>query len=226
MRPVTKYTSGDRMRDCIFIEERESIISNFQGVNKTRFVKRLGLFKCSCGKEFIAAIVHIRNGNVKSCGCLRDNKIKQQGYKNKTHGLRIHPLYSVWISMVSRCENVNDINYHRYGKRGIKVCERWKNIDNFIEDMFSTYDRKLQIDRIDNDGNYELSNCRWVTRKQNANNTRRNRFVEYKGITKTVGEWATELNIPYQVLINRLNAWDIDKVFTKSYYPREKYKYE
>lgn len=224
MRPITNYNSGERMRDCIFIEEKESIILNFKGINKLRFVKRIGLFKCICGKEFVAAIVHVRNGNVKSCGCLRDDKIQQQGFKNKTHGFRKHPLYAIWIAMLSRCENVEDINYHRYGKRGIKVCERWHTIDNFIEDMFSTYDKKLQIDRTNNDGNYELSNCKWVTRKENANNTRRNRFVEYKGEIKTVGQWATYLNFPYQVLISRLNAWNIDKVFTTPYISK-KHKY-
>lgn len=217
MRPVTKYNSGDKMKDCIFLEEKESVVLNYKGINKTRFVKRVGLFKCNCGKEFTAAIVHIKNGNVKSCGCLRDSKIKTQGYKNKKHGLRNHPLYSIWKAMIYRCENPKDMNYHRYGNRGIKVCDRWKDINNFIEDMFATYSKSLQIDRIDNNGNYEPSNCRWVTRKKNANNTRRNRFIEYKERIQTVGEWATELNIPYSILLNRLNTWTIERSFNFPY---------
>lgn len=214
MRPITKYKEGTKIKDCIFLKEKDSIIVQFKGKNKTKFTKRIGLFKCHCGKEFESAIVYIKSGTVKSCGCLRDNKIKKQGYKNKTHGLRNNPLYSVWISMLSRCENTKDMNYFRYGARGIKVSKKWHDINIFIKDMEENYLKGLQLDRRDNNGNYSKENCRWVTRKVNANNTRKNRYVVYKGVKKTVGEWAEYTSIPYATLINRLNSWDVEKVFT------------
>jgi hypothetical protein len=224
MRPVTKYSKGDKMRDCIFLEELDSIILNENSSTQIKFVKRIGVFQCSCGNKFKAAIVHIRNGNVKSCGCLRDTKIKQQGLKNKTHGLRSHPLYPIWVAMIRRCEKTKDINYHRYGKRGIKVCERWHDINNFIEDMYPTYSHKLQIDRTNNNGNYEPSNCKWITRKENANNTRRSKYIEYKGIIKTMSEWADYLSIPYYVFANRVSAWDLDRAFITPYLTHQKSK--
>lgn len=211
MRPTTKYNKGELMGNCIFLEERESMIKEFKGKNNIRFVKRIGLFKCSCGKEFEAAITYIRNGSIKSCGCLAKERIRQQGLKNKTHGLRSNPLYSVWFSMLSRCENKKDNNYHRYGGRGITVCDRWHNLSNFIEDMENNYHKGLQIDRKDNDGNYCPENCRWITRTQNANNTRRNRFITYDGKTMTVAEWSRFLNVPIYLLYGRLKKFsDID----------------
>jgi len=221
MRPITKYTQGELMKNCIFLKEIDFITLQFKGVNKIKFVKRRALFKCSCGKEFEAAITHIRNGNVKSCGCLRDIKIKNQGYKNKTHGLHHHVLYKVWYSMIRRCEEMTDMSYFRYGARGIKVCKEWKDIHTFVKDMEPTYKKGLHLDRQNNNGNYCKDNCRWVTRKVNNNNTRRNRFIEYNGVIKTVGEWADFTGINYATLINRLNNWDVERVFTTPYSRRK-----
>ena len=220
MRPIKKYKKGELINDCTFLEERKSVIRNENDSSKLKFVKRIALFKCFCGKEFEAGIVYIVNKSIKSCGCLRDSKIQQQGFKNKTHGLRNNPLYQVWKSMIYRCENPNDMNYFRYGARGIKVCKEWKDIHIFIKDMESTYKQGLQLDRQDNNGNYCKDNCRWVSRKVNANNTRRNRFVEYNGVTKTVGEWADFTGIDYATLISRLNNWDVERVFTTPYSKR------
>jgi hypothetical protein len=221
MRPLKKYLKGEVINNCIFLEEKKPIIRNNNNPDKLKFVKRIGLFKCFCGKEFEAGIIYIKNKSIKSCGCLRDSKIKEQGYKNKTHGLRKNPLYQVWKSMIYRCENPNDMNYFRYGARGIKVCNEWKDIHIFIKDMETTYKQGLQLDRKNNDGNYCKENCRWVSRKVNANNTRRNRFIEYNGITKTVGEWADITGIAYATLINRLNSWDLEKVFNTPYFKKK-----
>jgi hypothetical protein len=120
----------------------------------------------------------------------------------------------MWQGMLRRCKNPKDFAYHNYGQRGITVCDRWKDINFFIEDMYPSYSVGLELDRIDVNGNYEPSNCRWVTRKQNMNNMRRNRIVEYKGIKKTVSEWSDELNISYKTLLSRLNRWSVEKSFT------------
>jgi len=116
--------------------------------------------------------------------------------------------------MIRRCNDPNDFGYYNYGGRGITVCDRWKDINNFLSDVYSTYKEGLELDRINVNGNYEPDNCRWITRKQNMNNTRRSRYIEYDGITKTVSEWSDELNIPYKRLLARLNNWSVEKSFT------------
>lgn len=135
----------------------------------------------------------------------------------KTKGLRYHPLYCIWKAMLYRCEYPNTTYYFNYGGRGISVCEEWHNLEKFIQDMFSTYIKGLQIDRIDNNGNYEPGNCRWVTQQENSNNRRTNRVVEYKGVTKTVAEWVRYTGIIEQVFSYRLNNWKLEDVFTAPY---------
>jgi hypothetical protein len=202
------YKIGDIIGTCTYLEERESIVFG-------KSIKRKALFKCpNCNKEFEALLLGVKSGNTKSCGCLRDSNIQQQGFKNKIHGHRKHPIYLMWQGMLSRCYNSNHIGYSNYGARGVIVCERWKDINNFIQDMFPTYVKGLDLDRLDNSGNYEPSNCRWITRKKNMNNMRRNRIIEYKGVKKTISEWSDHLNIPYKRLIARLNNWDVSKAFT------------
>lgn len=203
MSTKINYEVGTTIGTCIYIKEVTSS-SNY----------RTALFKCSCGKEFKCRIDKIKRQEVRSCGCLRDEKIKQQGHKNKTHGQSYHPIFSIWAGMVHRCQDINNIGYSLYGGRGIKVCDRWLDINNFIEDMYPTYIKGLEIDRIDNDGNYELSNCRWITRKENCNNRRSNRVIEYEGVIKNMKQWSEFLNIPYNILMYRLNNWGIEKTFT------------
>lgn len=202
-----KYKIGDIIGTCTYLEERPIVVFG-------NSIKRKALFKCSnCGKEFEALLLGVRSGNTKSCGCLRDIKIQQQGFKNKTHGQRKHPLYLMWQGMLSRCYNVNHIGYSNYGARGIIVCDRWKDVNNFIEDMYPTYKKGLTLDRVDNSGNYELSNCKWVTRKENNNNRRSNRMITYKGVSKNMKQWSEVLNIPYSRFMWRLNNWDLETVF-------------
>lgn len=201
------YKNGDLIGTCIFIE---SLGIKTYGNSK----KQVGLFKCSCGENFEAIISQVKNSNTKSCGCLNVLKIREQGFKNSIHGQRKHPLYKMWQGMLRRCKNPKDFAYHNYGQRGITVCDRWKDINLFIKDMYPSYNVGLELDRIDVNGNYEPINCRWVTRKQNMNNMRRNRIVEYNGVKKTVSEWSDELNIPYKTLLARLNRWNVEKSFT------------
>ena len=133
---------------------------------KSKRKYRYGLYQCQyCGKEFEVTNTNIRSGNTISCGCQSDK------YKNP-HGLTKHPLYSTWRDMKHRCYNENAKVYKDYGARGIQICDRWLDINNFIEDMYPTWEEGLSLDRIDVNGNYEPNNCRWATQTIQSRNTR------------------------------------------------------
>jgi len=108
--------------------------------------------------------------------------------------------------MWSRCTNPIVDRYPLYGGRGIKVCERWQNFENFYEDMGNKPSPKHSIGRIDNDGNYEPSNCRWESRGEQANNTSTNVFIEWNGQKKTYSQWATDTGIAYATIVQRHRA--------------------
>lgn len=129
-----------------------------------------------------------------------------------------HPLYPVWKTMIARCENPGHNRYHRYGGRGITVCAEWRDFDEFARwASKSGYRKGLQIDRINTDGNYEPSNCRWATSRDQNRNRSNNRLVTYSGVTKTLAEWADDprSEVPYSVLWERMkDGWDFEDALT------------
>ena len=137
------------------------------------------------------------------------------GNRFRTHGMRRTRIYSIWTVMKSRCQNPKATGYRIYGGRGITVCKRWRKFENFYADMSKGYSDSLSIDRINNDGDYELSNCKWATRKEQANNRRTNTLVTFKGETKNLKEWSVKLGIKYTTLIMRIYnyGWSIDRAF-------------
>lgn len=134
---------------------------------------------------------------------------------SKREYIRDRTIHKVWAGMKSRCNNVNEPSYKEYGGRGIKVCDRWNKYNNFYKDMMNGYKKGLTLNRVDNNGNYELDNCEWATPKQQANNTRRNRMITYKGVTKTMQQWADEIGIQTSTLRYRLNKWSVARALTE-----------
>ena len=139
-------------------------------------------------------------------------------YRKCKHGVIFTNFYGVWHGIKMRCLNSSIPNYENYGGRGIKVCDRWLKFENFRDDMYQLYleHRKnnsyTSIERINNDGNYELNNCYWATMKEQQNNTRKNRLITYKKQTMNVNQWAKKLNVSSATLFTRLNRnWSVEK---------------
>lgn len=130
----------------------------------------------------------------------------------RTHGMSGTSTYRSWVSMVQRCTNPNNGRYSSYGGRGITVCDRWLSFLNFDEDMGERPEGK-SIDRYpDVNGNYEPSNCRWATPKEQGCNRRNNRLIEFGGKTATLSQWAEQIGIPRETLLSRLDrGWDLKR---------------
>ena len=136
--------------------------------------------------------------------------------ERSTHRLSHQPTYTAWRSMKARCLNPKTASYPRYGGRGISICQIWlDDFVNFLNDM-GVRPKGMQLDRIDNNGNYCKENCRWVTAKENSSNRSTNRFIKYNGEEKTVSEWAEIIGISRQGLRYRLEiGYSLDDCMNK-----------
>ena len=161
--------------------------------------------RCACGTEAVVFGGSPRRGNSKSCGCRVPEISRGLGRKTATHGLSKSREFAIWMGIRARCRNPRNGNYPRYGGRGIEVCDLWfDSFEAFYGDMGPRPSPKHSIDRIDNDGNYEPSNCRWADLKTQANNQSHNRVVTYRGQSMTLTEAAQASGIPVSTLGGRL----------------------
>lgn len=173
---------------------------------------RLYLCKCVCGNESKVSGSHLKSGHSRSCGCLKLDTIRTHGCSWRNGKSCPTGAYSSWMNMKHRCSNPETRMFKYYGGRGIKVCERWKDFTNFLADMGEPPTRKHSIDRINNDGDYEPSNCRWATRKEQASNKRSNILMTLNGKTQTLTEWAIEIGVKPNTVICRLRrGWTHEK---------------
>ena len=161
--------------------------------------------RCDCGAVYCRTVTSVLYSKSKSPQMCR-TCVKHKNAEKSARGYK-HPLYKIWWAMNLRCYDKTTEHFHRYGGRGIKVCDRWRgsmpngetiaSIDgftNFVVDM-GNRPPKHSIDRVDNDGDYSPDNCRWATKTQQANNTSTNVYITYNGTTMTISDWTRALSL-------------------------------
>jgi len=158
------------------------------------------LCKCDCGNMKVVKGSHLTLNKVKSCGCLLHKIQNKYYYENRR-------LYTIYHDMKNRCYNNNFVGYKYYGEKDISICDEWLNdsIVFFEWALTNGYSEKLTIDRINVNGNYEPTNCRWATTKVQMNNTNRNRVLTHNGESMTMAEWADKLKMKYYTFERDIN---------------------
>lgn len=171
-----------------------------------KFSNKIWKCACECGSIVEVTAHNLRKGRTTSCGCIK--RVSDEHKK----------LYQVWKGMRARCYSPYHPSYQWYGERGIKVCEEWKN--NFVSfkqwALANGFQMNLTIERIDFNGNYEPSNCKWIERSEQSSNTRRTIKIEYNGQTHHLKQWAKILGINYETLRSRIRdlGWSVERAFT------------
>lgn len=171
--------------------------------------------RCDCGREKDVSRGNLLGGKVRSCGCLRNERVAET--LGKPAPVKSLPEYRVWASMRARCLTSTHPAYASYGGRGITVCDRWRDsFAAFLEDMGRRPGPDHSLDRIDNDGPYAPGNCRWATMAQQGSNRRTNRFVEFRGERLTIAAWARRIGIAKSSLRHRLDSgWSVEDALTR-----------
>ena len=166
--------------------------------------------RCVCGVEKEVNTALMESGRIVSCGCYRR-------MLHTKHGLAGSKVYQAWWSMIDRCHNPDSSSFGNYGERGISVCERWRQLDRFVEDMGHPPSPEHSLDRINNDGNYEPDNCRWTTGKTQARNRRTSVWITAFGETKSAPEWSDIHGVAAPTIIYRVKAgWNTELAVTKT----------
>ncbi len=165
------------------------------------------LCKCDCGNYKKVAALHLRNGDIVSCGCYGYKQRKEAVSKPK-HGFSRTRIYHLYQNMKYRCQSSTSTVYDDYGGRGIEVCDEWSGKEGFTNfynwAIKNGYDDKLSIDRIDVNGNYSPDNCRWADTEIQCNNTRKSVKLTYKGKTMTAAQWGRELGLDRHTIYWRI----------------------
>lgn len=198
------------------IGKKFGYLTIIEDAGKTKKSERLWLCRCDCGNTKITRETRLKAGSCKSCGCYQKKKVAEANLK---HGGSKSKLYRVWASMIQRCDNPKATVYKYYGAIGISVCDEWHDFSNFRRwSCENGYDENLTIDRIDVNGNYEPSNCRWVGFDVQSNNKRNSHYVTINGETKTISEWCQIYGINDSTVRSRLfYGWnEVDAITTRT----------
>lgn len=202
----SKSLLGQKFGRLLVLRQAEDYIG--ENYSKSRW-----LCKCDCGNEIVVRSAGLTSGLTKSCGCLKSDINSKAHKKHNLSGTKIYRIYS---GMKDRCFNKNDEHYSDYGGRGITICSEWlgeHGVEHFAKwayengfDENADY-RQCTIDRINVNGNYEPSNCRWATQKEQCNNWRKTKRYEYNGEFHTLSEWADITGLNYHMLKARVTKY-------------------
>lgn len=192
--------NGQRLGNLFVIGLAGMIRVGARNTNRTFW-----LCSCDCGNFIVTPAQGLRSGRVKGCGCTLNHHYPD----TTTHGMRHTPEYNVYCHAKARCQRPTIKHFDRYGGRGIEF--RFNSFEEFYAEMGDRPSTSHSIDRIDNNGHYEKGNVRWATQKEQMNNTRVNRLIEYNGVTQTATQWAEEKQLKASVVNARSRAgWCVD----------------
>jgi hypothetical protein len=188
------------------------VVKSRQGSNRRGLA--LWLCACKCGNYKITTSKALLWGDTRSCGCLQKEKarIHCKNKFTKQRGSSKLVEYRIWRDMHRRCKNPKRKGYERYGGRGIEVCDRWSLFQAFLVDMGSRPSPRHSIDRINMDGDYEPSNCKWSTSSEQARNTRRNHYLTHDGRSQILIDWSKEKKMSCAAILNRISrGWTVEE---------------
>lgn len=165
------------------------------------------LCRCDCGKELVALAGNIKKKDgqgTTSCGCAHSEIVVRRNFR---HGLARSKEYDAWSGAKGRVMNAKNKRFKYYGGRGVKMCDRWlESFENFIADMGSCPDGKRSLGRINNDGDYEPSNCRWESHVEQMNNVRTNHMISNDGETLTAAQWSRRTGLNASTILARIRS--------------------
>ena len=180
---------------------------------------------CDCGNHKVIRGKSLVRGDSTSCGCKRAEVARA---KATTHGMTNTTLFHIWSTMKQRCYYKKKDGYAHYGGRGITVCDEWKNdfMTFYNWAMSNGYSDDLSIDRIDVNGNYEPSNCRWATIEEQSNNKRYSHYITYQNETLTIAQWSKRLGLPDNIISHRIKSgWSVEEALTTPVKAKVTYTY-
>lgn len=203
MRPLVK--SIDRVGE----KHGRLVILEVESRNNRSFAR----VRCDCGIEKQVRIDQVIDGTTISCGCANREYTAARCFR---HGMARTNIYKIWHGMISRCRNQKRDCFANYGGRGITVCDRWKDFNNFYEDMGNRPSSKHTLERKDNDGDYSPGNCKWALRFEQLRNTRRNRKYEWHGQFLCLSDLAAISGLHRATLHHRLANlnWPIEEAMS------------
>lgn len=171
---------------------------------------------CDCGTVKQIRVCEVLANRIKSCGCIRTEKHGRPS-ANRTHNKSGSRIYKMWHSMNGRCHSQESQAYKYYGDRGIEVCQQWRSPNGFAQFLADMGDPGpgKSIDRINNDGNYEPGNVRWVTQKEQTRNTRRNRLITFEDQTMCIADWSVKTGLSPQCITHRIDVgWPVEQALS------------
>jgi hypothetical protein len=184
------------------------------GPDQRKRLRTIWFCRCQCGTERWVGAGDLTSGQSTNCGCVRRKKVAARNYK---HGQGHTRLHARWMGMIARCESPKHKAYPRYGGRGIRVCQRWRDsFAAFLADMGPPPGPNYQLDRIDNDGDYKPGNVRWALNKPNSRNRPSAIFITFQGVTLPLNEWAERMGLPPKTVYSRIKnlGWTVEKALT------------